>query len=168
MDVPDASWLDPRLVVRPSPIHGRGLFASRSIRAGEVVMRLGGDAVSDAEVRQLIDRGERYDGIVLDEDVNLRIRPSDWPGIHGNHSCDPNLWLVAPLELAARWAIAKGEEVVSDYATCTMASGWSMECSCRSDVCRGTVSGNDWRRPELQRTYAGHFAPPIMRLIASR
>jgi hypothetical protein len=130
-------------------------------------MRLGGDMVSDAEVRQEIDRGERYDGIVLDEGLNLRIRPADWPGIHGNHSCDPNVWLVGASELAARHAIAKDEEVVSDYATYTMASDWSMDCVCRSDACRGRVTGDDWRRSELQQRYAGHFAPPIARLIAS-
>jgi hypothetical protein len=130
-------------------------------------MRLGGNLVSDAEVRRLINRGERYDGIVLDADMNLRIRPADWPGIHGNHSCDPNLWLAAPLELAARRSIEQDEEVLSDYATYTMASDWSMDCSCRSIVCRGTVAGDDWRRPELQQRYAGHFAPPITRLIVS-
>ena len=129
-------------------------------------MRLGGDVMSDAEVRQQIDRGERYDGIAIEKDVNLRIRPSDWSGIHGNHSCDPNLWLAAPLEIAARRAIEQDEEVVSDYATYTMAPDWSMDCSCRSSLCRGTVTGDDWRRPELQQRYAGHFAPPITRLIS--
>jgi len=130
-------------------------------------MRLGGDLVSDAEVHREIDRGERYDGIVLDEDVNLRITPVDWPGIHGNHSCDPNLWLATSVELAARRLVETDEEVVSDYATYTMTPDWSMECSCQSDVCRRTVTGNDWRRLALQHRYAGHFAPPIARLIAS-
>ena len=130
-------------------------------------MRLGGDVVSAAEVRRQIDRGERYDGIVLDDDLNLRIRPADWPGIRGNHSCDPNVWLVDAVELAARRVIAQGEEVGSDYATYTMAPDWSMACSCRSSSCRGTVTGDDWRRPELQQRYAGHFAPPITRRIAS-
>jgi hypothetical protein len=166
MDVPPESWLDPRVVVRPSSIHGRGLFASRPIRAGEVLLRLGGATLSDADVRQQIERGERYDGLVLDEDLNLRIMPADWPGIYGNHSCDPNIWLTAPVDLAARRDIGNGEEIVSDYATYTMATGWSLDCACGSDVCRKTVTGDDWRRPDLQRRYAGHFARPIKRRIS--
>ena len=123
--------------------------------------------MSDAEVRERIAAGNRYDGIVLGEDMNLRILPSDWPGIHGNHSCDPNVWFVTPLELAARRDIAEGEEVVSDHASYTMAPDWKMDCSCGSDSCRGTVSGNDWRRSDLQARYGGRFAPPIALRIAA-
>lgn len=130
-------------------------------------MGLGGDTLNDAEVRHVLARGERYDGIVLDEDVNLRIRPTDWPGIYGNHSCDPNVWLTAPGELAARRSIDAGNEVTTDYATFTLASDWALTCNCGSDFCRGTVTGDDWRRPELQVRYAGHFAAPIARRIAS-
>jgi len=128
-------------------------------------MSLGGRIVGDREVRDRISRGERYDGIVLDDGVNLAIEPPDWLGIHGNHSCDPNVWLVSAVELAARRDIDEGDELVSDYATYTMAAGWSMTCRCGTPVCRGTISGDDWRRPELQRRYAGHFAPPIARRI---
>lgn len=166
MDVPSASWLDGRIAVARSRIHGRGLFASEPVGVGEIVMRLGGTLIRDAEVRDQIARGERYDGLVLEEDLNLSIRPSRWPGIFGNHGCDPNIWLASSLELAARRDIDAGEEVVSDYATYTMTPEWSMECFCMAADCRRTVTGNDWRRPELQRRYAGHFVVPIARRIA--
>jgi uncharacterized protein len=156
--LPQESWLDARAVVRPSPIHGRGLFASRHIDAGDVVMRLGGELINDASVRDLVARGERYDGISIAEDVNLCIRPADWPGRFGNHSCDPNVWLTARTDLCARRYINEGEEIVSDYATYTVASDWEMVCSCGSVQCRGVVTGDDWRRRDLQQRYAGHFA----------
>jgi uncharacterized protein len=126
MDVPHESWLDPRFVVRPSPIHGLGLFADGRIRVGGVVIRLGGVTQNNDEVHRQMERGERYDGIVLDEDVNLQIKPADWPGIHGNHSCDPNLWLKGSVELSARRIIEANEEVTTDYATYTMTPDWSM------------------------------------------
>jgi hypothetical protein len=165
--VPSVSWLDPRLSVAPSQIHGLGLFARTTIPAGEVVMVLGGDVLSDAEVRDALARGERYDGIALDDDANLRLQPPDWPGIHGNHSCEPNLWLVPPVDVAARLDIRPGEEACSDYATYTLASEWRMSCRCGSSICRGTITGEDWRRPELQRRYEAHFAVSIARRIAS-
>jgi hypothetical protein len=165
--VPRASWLDPRLVVAPSPIHGLGLFARTTIADGAVVMRLGGEVVTDAEVRDAIARGERYDGIVLDDDRNLRLEPPDWPGIHGNHSCDPNLWLLPPVAIVASREIERGGEACSDYATYSMSPHWRMACRCASPMCRGTVTGDDWRRRDLQDRYAGHFAAPIARRIAA-
>jgi hypothetical protein len=167
MDVPRKSWLDPGIVVSPSPIHGLGLFAARRVRIGEVVMRLGGVTLTDEEVRREMARGERYDGIVLDENSNLQIRPVDWPGIHGNHSCDPNLWLNGIVEMAARREINPAEELATDYATYTMTPDWSMVCCCGSPLCRAIVTGNDWRLVELRQRYRGHFARPIERRIAS-
>jgi hypothetical protein len=161
------SWLDPRIVVRASPIPGLGLFAVRPVRTGDVVMRLGGITLTDDEVHGQIARGERYDGIVLDENVNLQIKPPDWPGIHGNHSCDPNLWLGGLTEMAARRDIDASEEITTDYATYTLTPGWSMACCCGSPMCRALVTGDDWRIVELQQRYAGHFARPIERQITS-
>lgn len=102
--IPASSWLHPAAVVGPSPIDGQGLFAARAITKGEVVLVLGGGTLTDAEVQAMIDRGERYDGIALGSDLNLRIEPRDWPGIHGNHSCDPNLWMLSAVTLVTRWA----------------------------------------------------------------
>ena len=161
------SWLDPRLVVRPSPIHGQGLFAALPIPPGEVVMKLGGETMTDADVRELIARRERYDGIVVGSDANLHIKPSDWPGIYGNHSCDPNLWMTGLVEISTRRDLAEGEEAVADYSSYTMSADWSMACCCGSPLCRGVVTGDDWRRPDLQDRYAGHFAPAIARRIDS-
>ena len=116
--------------------------------------------VTDADVRDAIARGERYDGIVLGDDRNLRLVPPDWPGIHGNHSCDPNLWLADEVTLVTRRPVAAGEELTVDYATMTVVS-WEMECRCGAAICRGVVTGDDWRRPDLRQRYGGHFSPFI-------
>jgi hypothetical protein len=168
MHIPGESWLDVRLRAAPSPIHGLGLFATEPIDPGELVMVLGGDVLTDAEVRELIARGNRYDGIALGEDANLRLQPEGWPGIHGNHSCDPNAWLLAAVDLVARRGIAPGEEVCSDYATYTMNPCWQMTCKCGAELCRRVVIGADWELADLQLRYADHFAAPIQRRIAAR
>ena len=33
-----------------------------------------------------------------------------------------------------------------------------MECRCGTPSCRGVVTGDDWRLPELQARYAGSFS----------
>jgi hypothetical protein len=51
-------WMDGRLVVRESPIDGRGLFFTRTLAAGATVLRLGGRLVSSAELDALLRRAE--------------------------------------------------------------------------------------------------------------
>jgi SET domain-containing protein len=165
LDLPSRSWLDPRVVVRPSPIHGLGLYAAGFIERGAVVEVLGGTTLSDAEVRDMLRTGDRYDGIALDEDLNLRIEPASWPGIYGNHSCDPNLWMLDAISVGARRDIPKDEELTVDYALFTATPDWSMACNCGSSLCRKVITGNDWERPDLQDAYRGFFAPAIARLF---
>jgi hypothetical protein len=164
-DPPTESWLDPRAVVRASPIEGRGLFASQPIGEGETVSVLGGRVISDADVDALIAAGQRYEGIALGLDRNLSIEPADWPGRHGNHSCDPNLWMAGPSRVVAARGIAAGEELTIDYALHSIRPGWEMTCSCGTSGCRGTIRGDDWRRPDLQQRYRGHWPPVLEELI---
>ena len=166
IEVPPYSWLDRRVKVERSGIHGLGLFATAPIRKGEVVEVLGGTTLTDSQVQAVIARGERYDGIALAHDYNLRIEPPDWPGVHGNHSCDPNLWMHDEVTVEARRDIHVGEELTTDYALYTIASWWSMPCTCSSRLCRRVVTGDDWQHPELIARYRGHFAPVVARRIA--
>ena len=164
--MPPYSWLDGRVKVERSAIHGLGLFATALIRKNEVVEVLGGTTLTDSQVQAVIARGERYDGIALADDCNLCIEPPDWPGVHGNHSCDPNLWMRDEITVEARRDIRAGEELTADYALYTIAGWWSMPCACSSRLCRGAVTGDDWQRPELIAIYRGHFAPVVARRIA--
>ena len=81
---------------------------------------------------------------------------------YGNHCCDPNLWHVGPYEIAARRDITAGEEATIDYGTESGAPGWTMPCRCGSVLCRGEVSGDDWRRPELRERYGDHWVPALL------
>jgi uncharacterized protein len=42
---------------------------------------------------------------------------------------------------------------------------YSVECNCRSVMCRRTLSGKDWQRPELQKQYADYFSTYLARKI---
>jgi uncharacterized protein len=41
-----------------------------------------------------------------------------------------------------------------------------VKCKCRSSNCRGTLTGKDWQRPELQERYAGYFSAYLTKKIA--
>jgi GNAT superfamily N-acetyltransferase len=163
-------WLHHHLAVRASPIDGHGLFATQDIPAGTVVVCLGGRLVSSAELTRLIteanaDPNAPYvDSTTLYEDCHLILPPGT--DVHyGNHSCDPNTWPIGPYEIAARRDIPAGEEVTLDYATTSGAGGFSMPCRCGSALCRGQITSEDWRRPELQARYGDHWVPALQERI---
>jgi uncharacterized protein len=159
--VPPRSWLDPRVAVGRSAIHGLGIFATEPVARGQVVEVLGGSTLTDDEVEAMIRRGERYDGISLGRGTNLLIAPADWPGIHGNHSCDPNLWMRDHVTVETRRDVPAGAELTIDYALQTASPRWSMACRCGSARCRTVVTGDDSRMPDLRARYGAHFSPAV-------
>jgi SET domain-containing protein len=168
--VPPEVWVDERVVVAASAIHGRGLFAAGDLDEGTIVVRLGGRRVTTDELTRLMDdvradpAAPYVDTITLDEDVHL-VLPSGSMAHFGNHSCDPNLWHSSALELATRRAIAAGTELTLDYGTNSGAPRFDMDCACASRTCRGRITGDDWRRPELQRRYGAHWTPALLARI---
>jgi uncharacterized protein len=176
MELPQADcWIDPRIAVGPSPIHGTGLFARHAIPSGAVVCRLGGRLVSQRELGALISRpaatgGEiddpdgYVDSIIVGRDLHLVLPPGQLAH-YGNHSCDPNLRWAGAYTLAARRTICRGEELTNDYATSTGVDSFEMPCSCGASLCRGVVTGVDWRRHELQVRYGAHWVPILLARI---
>ncbi|HEY0603637.1 MAG TPA: SET domain-containing protein-lysine N-methyltransferase [Herpetosiphonaceae bacterium] len=159
------TWIDPRVELGESATHGQGLFAKELIRAGETVIIWGGIAYTEAELRAgKVPRGISYmfidDGLIL-------TGPDKAMDYYVNHSCDPNIWMADQVTVVARRDIQPGEELRGDYAL------WESEpestlapCACGTALCRGTVTGDDWQRPELQERYKGHFLPFLNRRIA--
>jgi len=101
------------------------------------------------------------DTVTVGEDLHLVLPPGQ-PNHYGNHSCDPNLWCADAYTLEARRPIVAGEEVTSDDGTSTGVADFTMACSCRSSLCRGVITGEDWRRPELQARYGDHWIPALL------
>ena len=170
---PNDVRIDERLVQRGSGIDGTGLFCTHDIDSGEVVLRLGGRLVDSSTLVALIDatiddpEAVYVDTITIDEDAHL-VMPPATPVHFVNHSCDPNLWHVGPYEIAARRAIAAGDELTVDYGTNSGADGFAMECRCGSPRCRTTITNDDWRIAALQVEYGDHWTPALRARIASQ
>lgn len=169
LPLPDC-WVHPAVMARRSPIAGFGLFATERLSAGTIVLRLGGDLVTDDELQRRLAEaaadpaGPYIDTITVEQNLHLVIPPGQV--IHyGNHCCDPNLWYVDPYSFSARHDIESGQELTSDYATVTGAPAWEMACLCGAPKCRRRVTGRDWSSPDLQQYYGQHWTPGLRRLI---
>lgn len=153
-------WLTPKAQARPTPGKGIGSFATEPIEAGETVAGFGGYVMTRDSLNQLTeDRQSRSIQIARD----LYLAPGEEPedGDMLNHSCEPSCVLLGATVVIAWRDIAVGEELTFDYATCDDSDYDEFECLCGADTCRGKVTGNDWKRPELREKYAGHFASYI-------
>ncbi|WP_336206994.1 SET domain-containing protein [Nonomuraea sp. LPB2021202275-12-8] len=153
--------LTPSARVGSSSIQGAGLFATARIDQGDEVMRFGGQLIDD---RTLASLTPPYSSLTVEAGLHLLLDPAH-PVRYGNHSCDPNLWHADATTAIARRDIDRGEELTIDYATHTGIEAWSMTCLCGSPLCRGTVTGDDWRLPRLREAYGDHWSPPLLHRI---
>ena len=164
MDEPSTSYLLPSLEVRWIVTKKRyGVFARLPIPAGTVLTVWGGRVVAADEFLRLPPERRRA-GIQVEEGLFLVARSSE-PSEHFNHSCAPNAAMSGPITLLARCNIECGEEVCMDYATCDGLIYDEFDCDCGALACRGRVTGEDWRRPELWARYPGGFSPFLQRRI---
>ena len=155
-----SSWFDPRTEKRTSPIQGRGLFAREAIAAGEIVAVKGGaimDALTFARVKDEVSPAE------IQIEDGLYIAPRSAEEVEANilclnHSCHPNVGVRGQITFVAMRDIPAGAELTIDYAMIDGDPAERMDCACGAPECRKVVTGDDWRRPELQRRYAGYFS----------
>jgi uncharacterized protein len=163
----DLTYRSPKTEVRPSPIHGTGLFAAHAIATGEIVAVKGGHVLTRAQWTALEPTLGAAD-IQIAEDLFIApVRPDHRHGsmLYTNHSCDPNLAIQGQIVLVAMRDIVPGEELTIDWAT-TDDGDYELACRCGSPRCRGTVTGKDWMKPELQARYQGWFCWFLQRKIA--
>ena len=166
---PPDCWLHPAVEVRESAIDGGGLFTRQPLAAGVAVVRFGGRVVTRDELLALFDEAARdpeapyIDCTSIDEGFDLVMPPNQ--DVHfGNHSCDPNMWHADAFALVARRDIQADEELTVDYATHSDGD-LSLSCRCGAPLCRGSVTGDDWRLSDLQARYSDHWVPALVRRI---
>jgi SET domain-containing protein len=163
------TWFDPRLEFRKSSISGNGMFALEPIKKGEIVCIVGGSVMTDSEFAAFQATHPLYNSIQIDDHLHLVEDPEITRYLDDtmNHSCDSNTWMADDVTLVTRRDIETGEEVTVDYALFTTQSNWMLDtrCRCGSPHCRRIISGDDWRREDVQERYRNHFSPFINRRI---
>jgi uncharacterized protein len=160
------SYRSPKTVVKESQIHGRGLFAREPIAKGEIVAIKGGyiiDTATLCEVEQSLGPAQ----ITIAEGFFIGpLTKTEREGgmIFSNHSCDPTIGIQGQIVFVALRDIQPSEELTHDWAT-TDDDSYEMQCNCGAQNCRGIITGQDWRRKELQQQYQGYIAWYLQRKI---
>lgn len=180
------SWMNPKLEVRKTskyghgnfPVQkggkkeyrndtgeGNGVFAKEKIKKGEMLFVMGGYILTIEDENEL-------KGIIADKPLEISEyfsisprKPSDlakMPQHYVNHSCNPNAGFKGQIFMVAFKSIEAGSEITFDYAMCMHSnkssdSYYTFKCECGLRNCRGTITEDDWNKPELQTKYDGYF-----------
>jgi hypothetical protein len=164
------SYIWPELYEKKTLGKGVGVFARKSLMKGRLLgIAAGGKIWTSREVHRRIKSWGDYFHQVDDSfhwgpkckgDIDLLDR--------FNHSCAPNIAIIGNMCFYALRNIGPGEELVWDYATTESDPHYGFICRCGTPLCRRRMLGNDWKLPELQERYAGHFAPYLQKKIQER
>lgn len=160
------SYLSPKLEVRAAPEKGGfAVYARQSLEKDELLCVWTGRAVTFSELHALSE-AEKSHTLQVDEGIYLApLGPEEEPADFINHSCDPNAGIRGQVSLVAMRLIAPGEEITFDYAMSDSSAFDEFNCACGSPLCRGRVTGDDWKRPELWERYNGYFSAYLRRRI---
>lgn len=118
------------VIVRKSKIDGKGVFAQRDFKKGEVVLKWNPKPLTKEEFEKLPSKKLVY---VLR--VRRRYFIMQTPEKYVNYSCQPNMFVKNLCEFAKK-NIKKGEELTSDYGNEELDN---FKCRCGSSKCRKNI-----------------------------
>jgi SET domain-containing protein len=162
------SYISPKAAVQASQIHGRGLFAKAPIAKGEIVCIKGGHIFNCKTLRE-IQKALGPAEIQIGEDFfigPLTEEGREGSMIFSNHSCAPNIGVQGQIVFVAMRDIQAGEELTHDWAT-TDDDDYEMACHCGASNCRKVITGQDWRRKDLQEKYGNYMSWYLLEKIFS-
>jgi len=121
------------IIIKKSKIHGKGVFANRDFKKGEVVIDYStcSEKLTEKQVKKLSENQKRYVSFINGKYVLFKS-----PANYVNHSCDANTKTSKKGDVALR-NIKKGEEITGDYSNENILV--KIKCKCGSKNCKGII-----------------------------
>ena len=119
------------IVIKNSKINGKGVFANRDFKKGEVVIKYNLKPLTKKEFENLSEKEKHYTDFQDGRYWLFQI-----PERFVNHSCNPNTNTKNKCDVAIK-DIKKGEEITTNYLK--EAPGLNMKCNCGSKNCKGVI-----------------------------
>jgi uncharacterized protein len=149
---------NPKVVVRKTKQYGRGVFAKKRIKKGEVIAEVDGKIYElGPDENELPNKPPLY---VMDHAVQFadyKWRLSKGIAKYINHSCEPNCGIRKLFKIVAMRTIEPGEEITWDYDMAEN-SLWFMRCKCHTKSCRKWIRGYDYLPTKFRRKYKGYIS----------
>jgi len=147
---------------------GKGLFAEKFIQKGEIVVIFQGKIVETNSIEKSLYKNVSNHCFQIEKELYLCPVEPEVQKLESvfffNHSCEPNCGVRGQATFVAMRDIQPREEITFDYAM-TDNLDCEMRCFCGSHNCRKMITGNDWRRKDLQEKYRGYFSRYLQEII---
>ena len=135
-----------KIKIKESVIDGKGIFAVKPIRKGELICYMNGEEISISELKKRYEKGEERlsDPLQVGEKTYIDLYE---PYVYINHSCSPNSAVMKFNELVAIEDIKAEQEIMYDYSLTEWSDeeswqdydDWFIKCKCRSSLCRNKI-----------------------------
>ena len=173
--------LNKSIVLKDHPIKviGKGLFAGADMKKGDLVWRTNGVECIFRKLSEITSADEATQGFYLHygyqtDENEFSTPPSlEWlqslsdVSSYMNHSCDPTVEIVDYDLWVTRRDVKAGEELTYDYAMSEVAFSRLPVCACGTALCRGKVTKDDYRLPQLRHRYLMSFSSHVLARIAA-
>lgn len=135
--------------------NGRGVFASKQLKKGDVILKFYGNFFTYDELPTPYDAVRDH---YVQIEKNRYIGPSGGIDDFINHSCDPNAGVKITREkggafLVAIKNISKNSQITWDYSTTMNEDDWEMDCNCRKRTCRKRIRDFKYIPKRTQQKY---------------
>ncbi len=125
------------VIIKKSEIEGKGVFADRNFKKGEMVIKWNiSRELTPEKLKKLCAAEKKYVANLEGKHILMQA-----PAKYVNHSCDANTSAINFCDIAKR-DIKKGEEITANYSE-TMEADESMNCNCKSKKCRRIIQVNN-------------------------
>ncbi len=143
-----------KVIVKETKRFGKGLFAQKDIKKGEIIADWKGGKIYEAKKCSDLPKVVRDHAIQFGE--------HDWIDTDGigrliNHSCNPNCGMNGKFQIISMRDIKKGEWLTYDYEM-TEDSDWAMKCKCGETNCRKIIRGFRFLPIERRKTYGKYIS----------
>ncbi|MFH1253216.1 MAG: SET domain-containing protein-lysine N-methyltransferase [Candidatus Uhrbacteria bacterium] len=133
------------VIIKKSKIHGRGLFAGKNFKQGELIFSVDISKLPRVKSEDKLSEEEKFH---VDYAGHGKYVIGTHPYVYINHSCDPNVFIkhetIARSKFFAMRDIKKDEQFIYDYGVNAMdqidKELWTTKCKCGSKNCRGKLS----------------------------
>jgi len=151
-----ASASNPKIAIRKTGRYGKGGFAVKKIRAGEVISSFAvGETIKGQKELNKKNKDVRDHMIQCGK---MEWRHSRAQARYFAHSCAPNAGIQNRFDIVAMRDILPGEEITWDYRM-TEDSPWDIAaCRCGAEECDGRIRGFKYLPEKKRKAYRGFIS----------
>ena len=121
----------PDIIIKQSVIHGKGIFAGRDFKKGEIILRWKPRVINKSELANLSEPERKF---IFSAGPDTYYHMQE-PERFVNHSCENNTTVQDACDVAIR-DIKAGEEITANYNDDGIDD---FVCNCKTKHCRGRV-----------------------------